>query len=114
MTSEVLFNLDGLRRITDGDVELEREFAGLFLTTANRCMAELEKLVADAEMQDWVRSIHQLAGAAANMHAEQLAELCRAAERAPATTDNVRRVQLAEIQAAYANLLPEIEKMAAA
>jgi HPt (histidine-containing phosphotransfer) domain-containing protein len=111
MLEEALFDLNALRNITDGDEQLEAEFAQLFIITAEKCLDEIDVALPVADTPLFVQAVHRLSGVAANMQAKRLARLCRTIEREASTDINVRYAQLEAIRSAYGEVLPEIQKL---
>jgi HPt (histidine-containing phosphotransfer) domain-containing protein len=100
----MVFNLDALREITDGNAEIEGQLAELFCQTADSCMDRLAALVVEDMSDQWKTVMHELKGAAANIHADRLAQLCKDGEYIGVGA--VRQQALAKLQAAYAQLKP--------
>lgn len=65
---------------TDGDAQLERELASIYLATAAAYLAEMRE--ARAAGEPWDRSAHSLKGASANIGAGEVAALAEEAEHA--------------------------------
>jgi HPt (histidine-containing phosphotransfer) domain-containing protein len=80
MISDVILDIQALREITDGDRDLERALVRLYCSTAERCVAQLRLLADQDEDHQWKRVVHELMGASANIHANQIAALCKYAE----------------------------------
>ena len=76
----MLFDLDSLRSITEGDSELEQALLERFQITLTKC-------VTDGVMREpaeaWPELLHELRGAAMAMGAVALAQACRDAEDGP-------------------------------
>jgi CheY-like chemotaxis protein/HPt (histidine-containing phosphotransfer) domain-containing protein len=68
--------LDVIRRIDDGDGTLLREIIDKFLTHAEAGRDELAGIIAEGDPHALERTAHRLRGAAANLGAVALAELC--------------------------------------
>lgn len=73
-------NLVHLRSFTGGDIEKERMLFDLFEKTAEQSLRELHDVLND-NADTWKDSAHRLKGAAANLGAEKLANLCQKAEK---------------------------------
>lgn len=73
-------NIEELREITDGDRTIERKFVEMFMQNLQSSLVRLEPLIeADVE-NNWPKIIHELKGAAANIRAERLHQICSHAE----------------------------------
>src|SRR5262249_1596572 len=92
-------DLTRLRAITDGDADLERTLFGLFGDTMRRCCAGLAEHVEGAQ---WQALAHELKGAAANMGAMALTDLCAAAEKTQGKEQ--RRRMLVQIEEECSNV----------
>ena len=77
--------LDRLLSFTDGDGQLERELASLYLATAGLYLEELRSSFGRAEA--WSRAAHTLKGASANIGAVEVARLAARAEHAAPSPD---------------------------
>ena len=77
MISDVILDIEALREITDGDRALERALVQLYCGTADRCLGRLRLLCEQDEGQEWEKVTHELKGASANLHANQMAALCK-------------------------------------
>ena len=82
-------NTEALRHLTDGNRELEEQFVTMFMETATRCIRQLEALSSHDPHLQWSPVVHELKGAALNIHADAMVALCKDAEYLP--VDPVRR-----------------------
>ena len=99
-----IFDLAALRELTDGDPAIERQILGLFCETAESCLSVLERLSQEDKEEEWQQVVHALRGAASNIRAEKLVELCTKYEYMPLSS---RRIgALAELRYAYDVLRP--------
>lgn len=73
--------LERILSFTDGDGQLERELASLYLATAGLYLDELRGAVDRPE--EWRRAAHALKGASANIGAVEVARLAATAEHVP-------------------------------
>ena len=80
MVSDVIFDIVALREVSDGDQALERALVKLYCSTTERCLATLRTLALHDERNEWEKVAHELKGASANIHANQMAALCKYAE----------------------------------
>jgi CheY-like chemotaxis protein len=77
---------------TDGDAQLERELASIYLATAAAYLAEMREAAAAGE--PWDRAAHSLKGASANIGARDVAVLAKEAEHAAALgSDELGRIE---------------------
>lgn len=96
-----VIDFDRLRDITDGDEDLERELVELFIETAQRCLARLEKVASqEIEFEYWSDLCHELKGASANIGAKTLKKACAEAELVDEGSDEMEGY-LGEIRQAY-------------
>jgi|GEM_PF-3518863 len=103
----MILNLQQLRKLTQGDVAIEQELAVLFCATAERCLASLQASAADAgKGAQWPLLLHELRGAALNLYAQELAELCRQYE--PLATVPQRQSAASELLLAYGQLRTQL------
>lgn len=110
MELPAIFNVQALRALTDGDEDIEAQLVVLFCQTVESCLERLEMLVAQDPQAQWPSVIHELKGAAANIHADVLAELCRAFEHM-GDEPAFRQDALAKLQDAYGVLLPQLRAL---
>lgn len=110
MDSPPIFNVQALRLLTDGEAEIEAQLVMLFCQTVESCLERLEMLVAQDTHTHWSSVIHELKGAAGNIHADALAELCRAVEHI-GDDPAFRQAALAKLQDAYGLLLPQLKAL---
>ena len=73
-------DVDHLAMFTDEDMAVEKELIDLFFTTAHECLAGLEGTQRESAWEEWKKFAHRFKGAAANMGAQILADVCLAAE----------------------------------
>lgn len=103
------WNFQALHVVTDGNTALEEKLMSLYIQTVDRCLERLQKLVHQDLHNDWPKVVHELRGASANIHAEQMAHVCKLVERAddPIT----RKLALENLEAAYTQLRPVINSV---
>lgn len=82
---------DRLGSFTQGDEQLERELAALFVGAAERYLGEM-RCSTDNEPR-WRRAAHALKGASANIGAARLAELARGAENEPPCMERLQGLE---------------------
>jgi HPt (histidine-containing phosphotransfer) domain-containing protein len=100
MPWQKFLNMDGLRRLTDGDREIEKQFVTMFMETAQDCIDQLAPLVEHDAHNQWPGIVHALKGAAANIYAESMIALCQDAEKLENAAS--RREAFAQIKAELA------------
>lgn len=86
-------DLPHLRGFTDGDLELERELAELYLSTADVYLDQLA--AAQGDHDAWRRAAHALKGASANLGARRVADHALEAELHGPAPDRLRRLRIA-------------------
>lgn len=87
------FELERLTSFTDGDAQLERELASLYLATAGAYLDEMRAAIGGGA--GWSRAAHALKGASANIGAAMLARLAAEAEHGEASTERLARLEAA-------------------
>lgn len=110
MPQAAVFNLFLLRDLTDGNAELEAELVRLFGQTARKCLMKLQALAMRDEHDEWDDIIHELKGAASNLQAAQLAEICKTAEKLPMDS-GARMDAVSQIKQAYQRLKPLLAEL---
>jgi len=75
-------DLDALHELTGGDVEFERELIATFISSGDRCLAEIIAALAIQDMETVSRRAHSLKGASANIHALTLSAAASQLEEA--------------------------------
>jgi len=65
-------DLNALREITGGDAEFERELIDTFVTSGDKCLAEILEAVRASDFETIGKRAHALKGASANIHAHRL------------------------------------------
>jgi CheY-like chemotaxis protein/HPt (histidine-containing phosphotransfer) domain-containing protein len=73
-------DLAHLRDFTEGNVEDEKEFFGIFIEQAEATFDALEISLKEKNNNEWQKAAHKLKGASANLGAKALAKLCHEAE----------------------------------
>ena len=76
-----VLDLGHLSGFTDGDGQLERELAALYLSSADLYLAQMDEALETGDT--WAPSAHALKGASNNLGARRVAELALDAERSP-------------------------------
>jgi HPt (histidine-containing phosphotransfer) domain-containing protein len=97
-------NLSQLRDLTDGNEELEQSLFELFYTSSEENLTYLEANCTDAEDVDWKRNAHSLKGAAKNIGAEKLGEICAKAQEMYVAPAPVKRAIIGQIKIEYAKV----------
>ena len=83
--------IERLLQFTDGDEQLERELASLYLSTASLYVEEMRGLLTNEA--EWRRTAHALKGASANIGAVEVARLAADAEQAPPTPERLGELE---------------------
>jgi len=78
-----------LAEITDGDQEFTRELLNTFFASAAQSLDEMNQMLVAQDRQQLARAAHKLKGAAANIHALEVARVASEVEHSAAdgTTD---------------------------
>ncbi len=84
-------DLAHFRGFTNGDLQLERELASLFVSTAAIYLAEMRDAL--AHRRDWSGPAHALKGASANIGARGVATLAAQSEKATPTDEALVALQ---------------------
>lgn len=109
MTESV--DLTGLRAITGGDVELEKELFQAFLESGRQCLALLETSWQAGSEKTWREQAHALKGLAFNLGAKPLGELCKTAQNSAEAGAEVKCELLKAIQAEFGNVVKFLETL---
>ncbi len=75
-----MIDFERLRAITGGDPKLEKRLFDLFLSTIDRCASRLALALKQDTRDDWPAALHELKGAAVNVGADNVADICQQAE----------------------------------
>ena len=65
-------DLAALREVTGGDTEFERELIATFVTSGDKCLADIMQAVQPNDYETLGKRAHALKGASANIHAHRL------------------------------------------
>jgi CheY-like chemotaxis protein/HPt (histidine-containing phosphotransfer) domain-containing protein len=65
-------DLDALHELTGGDVEFERELVETFVSSGDKCLAEIVAALQISDLETIGKRAHSLKGASANIHAHTL------------------------------------------
>jgi CheY-like chemotaxis protein len=65
-------DLTALRELTGGDAEFERELIDTFVSSGDKCLAEILEAVRASDFETIGKRAHALKGASANIHAHRL------------------------------------------
>lgn len=90
-------NIAHLESFTEGEAEIEKELFAIFLDQMGLGLSNLESCCADDRKEDWRAAAHKFKGAAANLGAERLAELCRTAEHGQDEPEDGKKRMLEDI-----------------
>jgi CheY-like chemotaxis protein len=81
-TSMSAIDFAKLEQITEGDVEFTRDLADTYMSSSDQILSNMRVSLVQSNRDALRKAAHQLAGASANIHAQQLHSLCRALEAA--------------------------------
>ena len=73
-------DLTKLKEITEGDAEFTNELLGTFLASAQQSLDEMNQTLVKDDRQQLARAAHKLKGAAANVHASDVARMAAQVE----------------------------------
>jgi two-component system sensor histidine kinase/response regulator len=90
-TSEI--DLSALRELTGGDAEFERELVATFVSSGDRCLAEIVTALQASDYETIGKRAHALKGASANIHAHTLSAAASSLETA-ARSNSVKDIDL--------------------
>jgi HPt (histidine-containing phosphotransfer) domain-containing protein len=100
--------MEHLNDFTDCSLETEQQFLALFVSCAEESMVSLQNNCHEnCNEEEWQSTAHSLKGGAANLGAEQLADICFEAEANPHVNLHEHKKQLENIQ----NAVEEIKKI---
>ena len=91
-------DMEHLKIFTDGDAEEEKELFKIFFEQAELSIADLENSCDKVGNDNWQSAAHKLKGSAANLGANNLAEICKQAEHNCSTTADEKLTMLGAIQ----------------
>jgi signal transduction histidine kinase/DNA-binding response OmpR family regulator len=90
-----------LRMFTDGDMEAERELFSVFLSQAEESLDALDISRRTLDCEAWRKSAHRFKGAAANLGAKSLSQLCSKAEQGASSDETAKADWLSDIRDEY-------------
>jgi CheY-like chemotaxis protein len=90
---EPVLDLEHLRHLTDGDVQLESELIALFLSTSEMYLQSMREALQDGRA--WTSTAHALKGSSANLGARRIATLALVAERSEASQAQLEAIERA-------------------
>jgi HPt (histidine-containing phosphotransfer) domain-containing protein len=94
-------NLSQLRDLTDGDADLEKSLFEMFYTSSDENIEYIENNCTDAHDEVWKRNAHSLKGAAKNIGADKLGDICTKAQDMYIAPAAVKRAIVGKIKAEY-------------
>lgn len=106
----VYINLDLLKDISEGDKDIERKLINLYLKESDSSIMELRKYCVDGFSNEWVEIVHKLKGAASNVGAELLQDLCDEAQDMETATLEQRSAILEKIVLTYDKVKDALNK----
>jgi len=107
-------DLTNLRDATGGDGEMERELFRMFLESGEASISELATLWQAGKEDLWREQAHAFKGAAYNLGAGPLGEICKEAQESFAAPPEKKRALLDVMQAEFSEVRAELEKLLAA
>jgi CheY-like chemotaxis protein/anti-sigma regulatory factor (Ser/Thr protein kinase) len=75
-------DMNALRELTGGDIEFERELVDTFVSSGDRCLADIASALHTRDFDTIGKRAHALKGASANIHAQALAAAASTLEHA--------------------------------
>jgi two-component system sensor histidine kinase/response regulator len=75
-------DMQALRELTGGDFEFERELVDTFVSTGDKCLAEIRAALEASDFDTVGKRAHALKGASANIHAHTLSAAASSLEQA--------------------------------
>ena len=106
-----VMDLTILRTITEGNVELERDFAKTFFKQSQLNFAKLREHCVDGISQPWKEAAHSLKGGAATMGAMKLRAIAADAQEMIDAVATERTRTLAQLEAAFSEACSELAKL---
>lgn len=100
------FNATFLTELSGGDQELEKQILSLFKETAEKCLSHLRTHCRQEgfDPKAWKEAVHELKGAAANLHASELKHACQKAEAPEDNTPEMLSTMVDEMNTEYRRL----------
>lgn len=109
--SLAVLDLTILRTFSAGEVEMEREFAGIFMLECDKHFTTLEQAIVDGESHAWKEAAHAIKGGAATIGALRLRALGTEAQNMLSATADERRTLYTQMQQAYADACARLREM---
>lgn len=94
-------DMEMLRSFSDGDVEMEKEFATIFVEQSNAHIEKLGQYCVDGVSQPWKETAHLLKGGSATLGAMRMREICADAQDMVDSTADARKKILELITIEY-------------
>jgi HPt (histidine-containing phosphotransfer) domain-containing protein len=91
-------DLDNLRKITDGDAEMEAELFQIFLDSSAACMQKLRAATAMESAEIWYTQTHAMKGICFNLGAGPLGQLCKDAQESSKATAEEKLTMLTTME----------------
>ena len=108
--SKAPVDLSMIESFSDGDEDVKKELAGLFLEQTDLNMDTLSKNCIDGECVIWSETAHMVKGSAANIGAEELRALSEKAQFMKEANSNERKKIFEEMDAVYKDVKTYINK----
>lgn len=106
-----IMDLSVIRSYSDGDKDVEREFAQIFYEQSKLQIAELAKHCVAGKSHEWVEISHSLKGGAATMGAKRMHKLCTAAQEMADASAASRKAMHTDIDRAFADAIHELNTL---
>ncbi len=105
-----IMDWDRLDLFTDGDIEEEKMLIDLFVTNADETLELIEKQVSSGDNEEWGNATHRLKGSAANLGAQNLANMCSQAEKSSDENEETKRIIFRSIRSSYEEVRDALQK----
>ncbi len=110
MGEEKIFDRDGLRERTMGEVELMEQLIVLFKTDSAEQLANLQQLAQEGQQLELSRAAHQLKGSALNVGADALAAAAARLEQAAEENAGEAQELVQEVTTRHAELMAALDE----
>ena len=100
----------GVRRL-NGNANLYLRLLGQFSTSSQDVLAQISAAIDSGDLEAARQAAHAIAGAAGNVSADEVAQIAKRLELQCAAGINANEELMAELQAAFASLLPSIAQL---
>jgi two-component system, sensor histidine kinase and response regulator len=101
-----------LHEITEGDAEFTNELLDTFLASAAESLDEMSQMLVQDDRQQLARAAHKIKGAAANIHAAEVARVAAQIEQLAASeTQNSLAAQISELRTLVSHVAEFVRRM---